>query len=188
MPQVEVTYSHIYDMTLANISKRRYQKAAWKKATAYSKHLRKMLADHKGVLKAMEDVSKLRWKERKITVYLVNAKYSPISFSSPLTLKMYKDPRKAFGVLVHELIHNILSQNWGSVSAAFHSKYAKENMNVRIHILVGAILVILNERLFKDSQLDLFKYDRWDYAPYKRALNIINRDGARNIVEGAVRK
>ncbi len=107
-------------------------------------------------------------------------------FSDPLTLRIYNKTDYCVDVLIHELIHQLLTQNeagnW-NVWKYFHEKYKAESFKTRIHIPVHAIhwyiyLKFFSEkRLKRDIELDSKHFE------YKKSWDIVAKEGYLNIIQ-----
>jgi hypothetical protein len=63
----------------------------------------------KKILKELSTITRLKWKSRFICCYVVSR---CIPFSDPLTLPVYEKSQDYFiDTLVHELIHQLFTQN-----------------------------------------------------------------------------
>jgi hypothetical protein len=135
------------------------------------------------ILEELSNVTGLKWKEDKITCYIVGF---AMPFSDPLTIPVYKDFEDAFDTLTHELVHQLFIQN--EERGNDYWKYINENykklpFNTRIHIPVHAIHEAIfmtffgKERLGKEIQL------MSAYEEYKKSWETVKTEGYKNIIK-----
>jgi len=153
------------------------------------------LGKEREILTYMEEISGLKWKEKKVDCYLIKRSiFMPISV--PLTIpieleheeNIYPITKERFiDTLVHELIHILFFQNENIGNKYFDylisKRYSKEQFNTAIHVPVHAI----HKKIF----LKFFKKDRFEeelrmsdfYQDYKKAWDIVNEEGEDEIIE-----
>lgn len=184
IPKIVLRYSWVYDEQWKNSSKKKKRYPSPKRIERFVKKVEKLWRiDERKILNELQNVTKLKWK-RDITCYVVG---EGIAFSDPLTLPMIeKYPDYFIDILIHELLHQLLFvQNEVETKKAWayiFKKYKKEALNTKIHIPVHAVhkhiyMKFFNEsRLKRDINLVKFKPD------YRRAWEIVQKDGYQNII------
>jgi hypothetical protein len=93
-------------------------------------------------------------------------------------------------VLTHELIHNIFTQNQECLKKAwdfFNRKYKKESRVTRIHILVHAVHSHIYMKFFGEERLKRNVKRLTFRQDYKRAWEIVQRQGYHNVIDEFVR-
>jgi len=193
IPEIEFRYSWIYAKKLAFF--RYYPKKIPDKFEKYLedarsenkkiiKNLDKMWSKKgKQILKKIQQVSGLKWKEKKIIVYLAPVRGG---FSDPLTMssEIAKKPKDAIDLLTHELLHQIQIQNRASIGfEKFIEKHKKESKITQNHIFVHAAHKKIYLELIGEDRLknDIKKCQR---APdYKLAWEIVEEEGHENILK-----
>lgn len=196
IPEIEFRYSWIYD-TQIEVFKR-----GDKKPPTYSDHeikefykelngyIRKLnivwSKEGKDILKKIENITKLKWKERKIIVYISTEIKN--AFSDPLTMSFdyRKDLKNSRDVLTHELLHQIQIQNDSRINKYYsflQKKYPKANGTVHSHIFVHAALKKIYLELIGEDRLkkDIKKCQKW--PAYKRAWTIVEEEGYETILK-----
>ncbi|HVZ11156.1 MAG TPA: hypothetical protein VG941_01965, partial [Candidatus Paceibacterota bacterium] len=138
----------------------------------------------KKILQEISKITGLPWRESHIYIYITS---NESWFSEPLTLSITRDTNTLLQILVHELIHRIISENenWMAIRNRWYKlmgKYEEEKLNARIHIPIHAIhrqifLVFFGQKALQ-SEIERMKDDP-DYA---RAWELVERDGYKNII------
>ena len=141
------------------------------------------------IMNSISNISGLKWKDEDINVYLIA--HGPV-FSDPLTLSLSKG-KESVNVLsdeeiqidlIHELIHNILSQNHDELSNFSNwrdAKYGEEDILTRVHIAVHAIEVGVMTELKREKELE--KIIMKSSGSYRKAWDILEQEGWENIVK-----
>jgi hypothetical protein len=191
IPRIIFRHSHYYDQIYRDLSRTKdYPKE--KEIVNYIYKIQKIWKSiSKKIIKELEKVTKLEFKDDKIICYVVG---KAIPFSDPLTLPIFKNDYEYFiDNLIHELIHILFTQE-GNLSKAKNSwkyifnKYKSENFNTKLHIPVHAVHYHIylrffgEERLNKDIKLISFLDD------YRRSWNIVNKEGYGKILEEFVKR
>jgi len=139
----------------------------------------------KKILKELEFVTGLKWQESHIYIYTISGVGW---FSAPLTMSITEDTDVILDMLIHELIHRILSENenWKIIKKRWFKltgEYKKENLNARIHVPIHAIHKHIFLKLFNQKKLELeikrVKNDK-DYA---RAWEIVQSGDYKKIIQ-----
>ena len=185
MTKIVFKYSWIYDDHFMEIAKNKERYPSLERIEAFIKRAEKLWRkDEKRILAELPRITRLKWKEEKITCYVVG---KCIPFSEPLTLPIMENyPDYFIDVLVHELLHQLLFvQNEEETKEAWDyifKKYRKGAVNTKIHIPVHAFhshiyLKFFGERRMKrDIKLISFLPD------YKKSWEIVQKEGYRNIM------
>jgi hypothetical protein len=139
----------------------------------------------KKILKELENVTGLKWQESHIYIYVTSGVGW---FSAPLTISIVKDADFMVEMLIHELIHRILSENenWNIIKTKWlklMGKYKKENRNIRIHIPVNAIHKHIYLKFFSQKKLELEIKRVKDDKDYARAWEIVQSEGYKEIIK-----
>jgi hypothetical protein len=138
--------------------------------------------DEKIILSAISKITGLKWKEG-IKVYLVG---KCIPYSKPLTMYPHKTKQDFRDVLIHELIHNIQSQNseiYKKWAKFVKNKYKDESKLTRRHIFLHAVHKKIYLELFNKNRLKKNIEKSNHSKPYKRAWEIVEREGHENIIK-----
>ena len=126
-------------------------------------------ADGQKIVKVIEKISGLKFKEKEINALVFNG----VSYSIPLQLNSNQTPDNKRGALTHELCHRLIVGN----NLKFDFKYEDENWNQEVHKQVDLILydiwVDLYGKEFADDQVEaegnLLKQE--GISPFKVAWN-----------------
>ncbi len=196
IPKIIFKYSWIYDERWKEQMKsRRWKNQKYpssKKILAYIKKVRKMWNKNGNqILKELSEITGLKWKSEIICCYVVGR---CIPFSDPLTVPVYdKYPDYFIDNLVHELIHNIFTQN-GNLDKSkkaweyINKKYKKEPLNTRIHIPLHSIHSHIYIKFFDKSRLDRDILLISFLPEYKRSWEIVQEEGYENIIKEFVKR
>jgi len=195
IPKINFKYSWIYDEKMEQlyeaIKKERnlnHKYPDWKETLKYTKQIyKKWSAIANKVLIAIEKTSGLKWKEPKITCYVVGR---TIAFSDPLTVGTVNDKNWFIDILTHELIHQIFVQNMDKKEKYWkylEKKYPKYGLSTRIHITLLAIHKSIYLTLSNKSGLkrDIKRADKVvKYSPqYKTAWDVVDKEGYKNLIK-----
>jgi len=195
IPKIIFKYSRIYDEIwregfLGKNSREYYPSE--RKILNYIKKVEKLWREHeRKVLTELSNITHLKWKVRSIYCYVVG-KCKPIS--EPLTLPLYeKHPDFFIDMLIHELIHNLFTQegNLKKTKRAwnyFRSKYKKESPRTIIHIPLQAIHTHIYLKFFNDRRLKRNITRDQQFRDYHRAWQIIQKEGHKNIINEFVKR
>jgi len=184
-PELWISYSWIYDQSIHE-----WKGLKYKLIPGVSKYREKLQKKwdriERKAFDTMSKVSGLEWDRPIIQCYIVRGKVRP--FSDPLTLPMRKNLDEQLEVILHELTHNIIVQNLDRIRDVDYSKYGKLSLTARIHILVHAILketllVIFGEKRTKKA------IEYYDDLPkdYKKAWEIVEKEGAKQVIKAHIR-
>ena len=147
------------------------------------------------VLEYIEKISMLKWKKKEIDCYVIKiSNFGPISI--PLTIPIHLETERGVSTLtherfidflVHELIHNIFSQNEKKTDKYFDylilEKYKNESFNTAIHVPVHAIHKKIFLKYFNKERLDNEIKMSGYYPDYKKAWDIVNKRGEDLIIK-----
>lgn len=194
LPKIRFKYSWIYDRMWQEAYRRKGKPKTgyppnWKKLERYAREIELIWRRiEKKVLREMEKISSLGWKKREIICYIVT-KCRP--FSAPLTIRVYKDKTYFIDILVHELFHNLFTQNQEKYLRYYFrylkKKYPKYYLMVRSHILLYAMHKKLYLDYFGKKRLlrDIEKANQFakKYPEYKKAWEIVEKEGYESIIK-----
>lgn len=197
IPKIEFRYSFIYQEEIHLVKIKEYKRELWEKKINkfISRVEKKWRKIEKPILKYIEKITKLKWKENKIICYVINlSKYGPIS--DPLTIPisvMYKRKILSLNVdrfidmLIHELIHNFFIQNDKESDKYFdyllNKKYKNFSENTKIHVIVHAIHKKIFDKFFGKKRLMKEIGACSSYPDYKKAWEIVLNEGANRILK-----
>lgn len=182
IPKIEFRYSSVYDRGYReNFEKRGISYPKSDEVLKYIKKVNKTWKrDGKKILKAISNLTKLKWNKSVIICYVIGMGRC---FSDPLTIKMFEDINDFRDTLIHELIHQMQTQNkltkWFNY---IYKKYEKESILTKNHILLDAFLSKIIIKLYNQSRLDnIIKKDS-ESLDYKRAWEIVEKETSNKIL------
>jgi len=190
---VSFRYSPIYDdqcraaFNLLPKHERPYPDA--KTTTAFMHRLEKeWRKNEQDVFNAIQKYSGVTWTVREHVCYVVG---SGIPFSDPLTMPVFAPQAPidyASDVLCHELIHRNLieaafSAKWKRSFAKLKRHYPKDTENTLVHVIVHAIHEQIFLSLFSEERLKRDKRIMSIHTDYHRAWEIVEKIGAKKIIE-----
>ena len=147
--RVNFFYSAPYDRMLTEMSGLSYSD---NQSSEVKKFLIKVEKDwrkvEKKVIKEIENISKIKFNG-DVTCFLVkNMDYNALSH--PLTIKIYNDYDKFNDVLIHEIIHLLLVQNYESAKLLYllERLYPNKDMSFIAHLPLFLIEKKVIENLF----------------------------------------
>jgi hypothetical protein len=190
LPKIVITYSEVYDMINHHYFKQAYTDSQKMRGQKYAARLQKIWNKKSAkILKAMSEVSGLKWKYDIIKVYPIRYGYSEIAW--PLTIFFYKDDNHAISIIIHELCHVLIEQNQGKINwKLIERRYKNCNALTRDHLLVHAICKLTTEKVFRDASEPFLKYerfwewDKWELANhYKKSWDIVAKKWPENIIK-----
>lgn len=135
------------------------------------------------VLTAMQEVLGLSFQRNIIDVHIVSGLSR--SFSNPLVIKSGYSPRDFIGVLIHELIHILCSDNQNIIPAPKDIYSDDETMLTKNHIIVHAVLKYLYLDVLKESELltaSIASSKIHSTNDYSRAWEIIDKEGYLEVI------
>lgn len=156
-----------------------------KEVLKYIKNVEKIWRkNEKKILSELSRITGLKWKEDFIYCYVVG---SCRPFSDPLTMPMYNDKNYFIDTLIHELIHQLFTQegNIKQTSKAWkyvERKYRSETGKTRTHIPLQAILSYIYITFFDEKRLKKDIISKSFFYDYKRAWQIVQQEGYQNII------
>jgi len=192
IPKVEFVYSYPYDMSLFRLAgkkwDRSYIKVTLKRIKTLEKAWRKV---EKKIFSEMVKATGFKWKEKKITCFIVNCGGC---FSHPLTVRILgRNERKMsneqiIDILTHELIHVFLVSNNVHKKEKLWNGFKKEAMGTKTHIYVHALHKHLYLKLFAKRRLkkEINKAKWLDsiiQLGYSRAWEIVEEYGHENLLK-----
>jgi len=191
IPKIEFRHSRIYDEMIFWQNKEikeflKKQKKEYPSQREIHQYIDKIgrlwEKDGKKILRNIRSVTGLKWKEKKIIVYIVG--YCR-PFSDPLTIKPYKDKNYFIDVLTHELIHQIQSQNnknWNRWFKHLSEKYPEESRITRRHILLNSVHWILITKMWNKSHLNKIIKKHSKDKDYEKAWEIVKMETPEKII------
>lgn len=197
VPKIEFRYSFIYQEEIHLPKIKNYNREIWEKeVNALILKIKKEWAKlSKHVLKYMEKITKLKWKEDKIICYVIKlSEFGPISdpLTIPINLKYKKNiftlnVDRFIDVFVHELIHNLFIQNENKIDRYFeeliNKKYKSLPWNTKIHIPVHAIHKKIFDKFFGEQRLKKEIKACSYYPEYRKAWEIVLEEGENKIIK-----
>jgi hypothetical protein len=191
IPKIEFRYSEVYDrnyresIEIKNILKEKNQEYPSKEEIfAYMKKVKKLWAgQEEKILSEISKVSKFDWKEKRIICYVIGIGRP---FSEPLTMRTYgKNTNRFITTLIHELIHQIFTQNKKEYSK-WHNfvleKYEKEERLTKTHILLSAIHWKILDKFFGKDSIEK-EIKQFNHEEYKRAWEIVKKETPDKIIK-----
>lgn len=179
--KIDFIYSNLYEENLNPLTER----AALDIAAAAKKNIERYWNAHgKKIESLLKRLTGLKFREKKIQCYL----NSQASFSCPLSLKI-EDHEDMQSNLAHELIHVLMTQNYGSIRKKiekFHSDYSGHNFTTRVHVLVHAIHAVLQEEIDPSMMEKIMGYSV--NQDYKKSWDIVREEGAHSILTRVFRQ
>jgi hypothetical protein len=186
VPKLEFRRSWIYDVTLQHSRNKKAKQPSYKEfKTAMSKLQKEWEKVGPKVLAEMSKVLKLKWHQRTTTCYV---SWGIRAFSDPLTINLNKKVSSMIDVIVHEMVHRLLSEDEnipimiGSWKRMM-TKYNKYAPVTRGHIPVHAVHEHLFRKMFSVKRLN----EEIEWAKksklYTEAWDVVKRDGYKNIID-----
>ena len=185
MPKIIFRHSHSYDQVYKDISRiKNYPTES--EVMLYIKKIQKIWNKiGKKILKELENITKLKFKDEKIICYIVG---KAIPFADPLTIPIYTKEHNYFiDTLIHELIHILFTQEGNLIKAKnswkyIFNKYKNETFNTKIHIPLHAVHTHIYTIFFSMERLEHDIIEIFNLHAYRRSWEIVNRDGYSNII------
>ncbi|MCW6160411.1 MAG: hypothetical protein LVQ95_04985 [Candidatus Micrarchaeales archaeon] len=202
IPKVRFVYSPVYQMVVlelrtgltkydekvfGKISRDVWKHEDIKKKKDYAKRLQ-LIWDKEGVraLMAMSRIVGFGWDEKIIKCYLLD---SSQSFSDPMTIRASYDIERDIEGTLHEMGHNLEVQNLDRINwKRYNREFGKEDISVRHHILLHAILKLAYVRAFGHAKAEKYLsfYGTMPHT-YARAWEIVNSYGAEKIIKDFIK-
>ena len=185
MPKIIFRHSHSYDQVYKDISRiKNYPTES--EVMLYIKKIQKIWNKiGKKILKELEKITKLKFKDEKIICYIVG---KAIPFADPLTIPIYTKEHNYFiDTLIHELIHILFTQEGNLIKAKnswkyVFNRYKNETFNTKIHIPLHAVHTHIYTIFFSMERLEHDIIEIFNLHAYRRSWEIVNRDGYSNII------
>lgn len=108
----------------------------------------------KKIILAIEKFSGLKFK-KNLTCYFVKNMFFP-AMSIPLTLRISKNLKSTENILIHELIHNIFSQNEKTLIKPLSHSYPDDDWDFRIHVPLLLIQQRVMESVYGKKEAEAF--------------------------------
>ncbi|MCD6177791.1 hypothetical protein J7K03_00815 [bacterium] len=193
IPQVVFKYSLVYDEVLRFLKKKKKKKKiSRREIVAYIKKINKAWKVYeRKVFKEIASVLQLKWEEKFIPCYIVTE--TKLCFSDPLTIFKHKKQDLFIDILVHELIHRILSSlgNFQRCKKAWEyieKRYKKKSKKTKNHIIVHAVHKHIYLGLFDEKRLRRDVKRAQKFKEYKEAWEIVQKEGYQNIINEFVKR
>lgn len=155
MAKVIFEYSPALDSMLTGMSLQIFTEKQKKELLNYKTKLEKEWQKIESkAINLIESSSKLKFKS-DIHCYTVK-EMAFKAISSPLIIKQENNINHAQIILVHELIHKLLTQNKDEVVNLISTIYPKKDQEFRIHIPVLIIQKAVIDQLFKTADIKEF--------------------------------
>lgn len=145
-------YSTIYDNLLSDMSRKEFTEDQMKEMEFYKLELEASWEkDGRKIIREIEKVSRLKFKENKTCFLVKNMKYAAIS--NPLTLKRQQHIQRAKTILIHELTHVLLEDNREKILKIIQKTYPGESFEFKLHIPVLLITRKVIEEIYGSTIL-----------------------------------
>jgi hypothetical protein len=187
-PKIIFRYSWIYDKNCEEWSRthRTWKYPSPEKSLNFIKKVEPLWRkQERKVLRELSKITGLSWKEKTIAAYVVG---SIRAFSDPLTLRIRKYPNDYIDTLIHELIHQLFTQDgnrkqWQKGWIYLFRKYKKESQTTRIHIPLHAIHEHIFRKFFGEKRLQREILGSQKFKDYRRSWAIVRKEGYGNIIQ-----
>ena len=190
IPKIEFIYSRVYDDQKKESEEVRKRLKELERnypskieIIKYIESFKKSWSKESGkILEIVSKITGLKWKERKIKCYVIGFGRS---YSDPLTISLKRKKQVFRDTLIHELIHQIQTQNsdkfqkW--IKKILMQDYSKESLLTKNHIFLHAVLKEIYLKLYNKNRV---KEDikRCKNPDYKRAWEIVEKEGHTKII------
>ncbi len=145
--KVNFVYSAIYDNLLAEMSKKNFSGFQAKEMHLYREEIAaSWKKEENKIIKEIEKVSGLKFRESRNCFLVKNMKYAAIS--NPMTLKKQDKLIRAKTILVHELVHCLLEDNKEKILEMIEKIYPQESFEFRLHIPILLITRKVIEKFY----------------------------------------
>lgn len=172
--KIKFIYSSIYDNLLTDMSKKNFSIGQMKEMEYYKEELEAFWKkDENKIIKEIEKVSKLKFKEDKECFLVSTMKYTALS--NPLTLKKHQHLERAKTILIHELIHVLMEDNKEKLAKLIKKTYLEESVEFKIHIPVLLITKKVVENLYGDTLFQEILQDELKRDVLNEAWPEVNR-------------
>lgn len=186
IPKIIFKYSWIYDQRQKEVAEFRLGKNTEYPSPAQIQNYiikaeKAWRVQENNILSEISKIIGLKWKEKSIICYVVG---NCIPFSDPLTLKVYSGDYDRFvDVLIHELIHRFDVDRTSEVRKYYNKKYKNESHKTITHIFVHAFHQHIYLKFFGDKRFEKEILIASKYPDYKRAWDIVKKEGYENIIK-----
>lgn len=190
IPKIDFRYSRIYDSGYKNsphiikiLKKKRREYPSQEKIKTYISQIER-LWEIKGdkILKEIQKITKLKWKERKIVCYVIG--YG-LPISDPLTLRLEQNKNDFLDTLSHELIHQIQIQDKRVIKwfKQMQKEYEGGSPLTKNHIFLHAVHWKILEKLFGKKRLNRNINKHYKFQDYNQSWKIVEKEGADKIIK-----
>ena len=129
--QVNFDYSGVYDEMLCSLMEAEPRKSISKDVAAFEKFWKKYEVK---IFSAIVKHGGLAYSN-DVACYIVSH-LPELALSRPLTLRYIRDHKRLAYVLIHEILHELFSQNKGQVVLYIDTMFAKMDLSFRHHVPV----------------------------------------------------
>ena len=108
----------------------------------------------------------------------------------PMTISMRTGMHELIETIAHELVHNILVQNWDRIiKKDYQKKYDEMSKKAEIHILVHSILKEAMVNVFGENKTkEYIKKRQENLSDYKTAWDIVEKEGSKKIIKDLIKE
>lgn len=181
IPKIKFNYVPTYDNQWSKALNKAYDFEGNKReARKFLQELKNHWTESKES-KALELISKysgLEWGEKEIDIYVVK-NLNIMAFSRPFTIKMGDDYLLSCEVLIHELIHTILNQNFKKfkdVIENLRKSFPREDINVIVHLIVISIEKKILDNIFNKEEISYIMDKTKNIKGFKNVYEIIENN------------
>jgi hypothetical protein len=181
IPEINIKYGKLIDPFFIVYSQLKYPD--WKPPTReeVSKKVKLFKEEWNkygcNILMTIKEISGLDFVREVFDVYVVSG--TPRDMSDPIIIRSRYEPDEFLDVLVHELLHRLLTLNKVKVP------YEEENDTVRGHVYVHAIMKYIYLDLLKDGgrlERNLQRSKKHSTGDYIRAWEIVDDVGYMKLI------
>ena len=137
------------------------------------------------IITFLENTLSLSWNFKRLPCYIVR---QGVAFSDPLTVPIKENDDDFFALLIHELIHHILTQNScvKNANKKLHKEYQGHSLITINHIIVNAVMKKVYFEFFDNNMLEKDIEKAQNHQDYKKAWEIINSKGEDSIISSFI--
>ena len=173
--KIDFHYSTIYDAMLSEMSNKEQDIFQVREVQKFMKDFETSWKKiEKKVITNIEKHSKLKFKENLTLYFVKHMRFAALSI--PLTLKLTKNKKLAEKILIHEIIHNLLSQNEKKLKPLIANIYPEEDWEFRIHMPVMLIQKKVFNSIYGKKDTEAFiRQDRKIFGPEWNEISRIEK-------------
>jgi len=145
----------------------------------------------KDIIGEISGALRLGWEEEEIVCYITSNAHG---ISDPMTVGINdRNLDRIIGTIIHELAHRIFIQeeNKNLAEPAWNwikGEYAKESLITQIHIVCHSLLKHLYLKFFDNERLNQNIARHQKYDDYKKAWEIVEKEGYQKILDDFVKR